>query len=460
MTVERAKWGCLGLVMWVVWSVGLAAELSEAAQAKPSQREVKQYQRHAIKALEAKDAQGAIRVLKKLETVMSEQRWEFLYVYGTLLVEYWTTAAERKKGHDMLVEVMNKIEEMGKEDDPYYQPYYLAALDRDYALKEQEEAAFGRAEAAGTAAAYAEYLAAYPQGPHAEAAEFGRAEAAGTAAAYAEYLAAYPRGTHAEEAEAKQKKRAAEEEARRAEAERARQAKLKELLETETFSKQMVHVQGGMFRMGCTAEQRDCDSDENPVHLVRVSDFEIGKYEVTQEMWEAIMGETSIRNCSQCPVQAVGWKQVQTFLKKLNAVTGARYRLPTEAEWEYAARGGQRSEGYQYAGSHRAGSVGWHDGNSGGETHPVGQKRPNELGLYDMSGNVWEWTQDCWNDDYRGAPADGRAWEREDCSSHVQRGGAYTDDVPDDLRTANRKRMSVGSVSIYEGFRLARTLTP
>ena len=153
--------------------------------------------------------------------------------------------------------------------------------------------------------------------------------------------------------------------------------------------------------MGCTAEQDDCGDEEKPVHRVQVSDFEIGKYEVTQEVWEAIMGENLSRDqdifedCSQCPVENVSWNEVQAFLRQLNEVTGSKYRLPTEAEWEYAARGGQRSRGYPYAGSGTLGLVAWHDEKfvdrhpqSRNETHPIGQKQPNELGLYDMSGNV------------------------------------------------------------------------
>ena len=213
--------------------------------------------------------------------------------------------------------------------------------------------------------------------------------------------------------------------------------------------------------MGCTAEQDDCLDQEKPVHRVQVSDFEIGKYEVTQEVWEAVMGKnpSHFEGCSQCPVEEVSWNDVQAFLKQLNVVTGAKYRLPTEAEWEYAARGGQRSEGYQYAGSHGPDAVAWYDENSGDETHPVGQKHPNELGLYDMSGNVWEWTQDCWNDDYRGAPSDGRAWQSGDCSVRVVRGGSWYI-YPRSLRSAYRYRHSAGVRLNYLGFRLARTLTP
>ena len=246
-------------------------------------------------------------------------------------------------------------------------------------------------------------------------------------------------------------------------AEPQRQAKLKEfrLRLPETLRKQMVHVQGSTFRMECTAEQDDCADNEKPVHQVQVSDFEIGKYEVTQEVWEAVMGEnpSDFEGCSPCPVEHVSWNDVHAFLTKLNAVTGARYRLPTEAEWEYAARGGQRSRGYQYAGSETPGPVAWYRKNSWHATHPVGQKQPNELGLYDMSGNVWEWVADCWHEDYVSAPSDRSAWQSGDCSVRVLRGGSW-DDGPWDLRFANRGRDTAGDRGSRVGVRLARTLTP
>ena len=240
----------------------------------------------------------------------------------------------------------------------------------------------------------------------------------------------------------------------REEAEKARQAE---------FELPMVHVQGGTFRMGCTEEQSRCDDDEKPDHLVRVDSFEIGQYEVTQDLWEAVMGENPsfFGHCSRCPVEHVSWDDVKIFLKKLNTLTEERYgfRLPTEAEWEYAARGGPQGKGYEYAGSDAPGLVAWYEEHSGSKTHPVGQKEPNELGLYDLSGNVWEWVQDCWNDSYDGAPGDGRAWETEECSMRVLRGGSWID-VPGYLRSADRIRFDSGYRSDDFGFRVARTLTP
>jgi len=157
---------------------------------------------------------------------------------------------------------------------------------------------------------------------------------------------------------------------------------------------EMVFVGGGLFTMGCTPEQgSDCESIEMPAHQVTLSDFYIGKYEVTQAQWKAVMG--SDNNPSEfkgddLPVEMVSRYDVQGFIARLNAMTEKNYRLPTEAEWEYAARGGNRSRGYKYSGSDNVDEVAWYVENSGFKTHPVGTKLPNELGIYDMSGNVGE----------------------------------------------------------------------
>ena len=247
----------------------------------------------------------------------------------------------------------------------------------------------------------------------------------------------------------------------RADAERRRQVRLNQLPDRL----RMVSIPGGRFRMGCTREQRECANDEKPVHEVQVSAFEMGQYEVTQELWaDVMMWDTSFffMICAQCPVERVSWADAQRFLDELNARTGGGYRLPMEAEWEYAARGGQQSRGYQYAGSDDPGAVGWYEGNSGEEIHPVGHKKPNELGLYDMSGNVAEWVEDCWHRSYTGAPADGRAWASEnsgDCSRRVRRGGSWSS-APWNLRAQYRGWNPSGDRSDYLGFRLARTLTP
>ena len=215
----------------------------------------------------------------------------------------------------------------------------------------------------------------------------------------------------------------------------------------------MVHVVGGTFQMGATSEQETTDSDENPVHSVTLSSYSIGQTEVTQALWKAVMGNNpSYFKGDNLPVEQVSWNDCQTFIRKLNALTGRTFRLPTEAEWEFAARGGTLSRGYLYAGSNDLESVAWYRENADKKTHPVATKSANELGLYDMSGNVSEWCQD-WKGSYSSSsqtspigPFSG--------SRRVSRGGCWSL-FARSCRVANRHDCVPFSRNFSLGLRLA-----
>lgn len=166
----------------------------------------------------------------------------------------------------------------------------------------------------------------------------------------------------------------------------------------DPFAKDMVFVKGGSFTMGSNIDQ----DNEKPAHLVRISDFYMCKIEVTQQHWETIMGRNPsyYSGCGKCPVENINLDDIDEFIFKLNQQSGKKYRLPTEAEWEYAALGGIYSKGYLYAGSNNISAVCWYRDNSNGRTHEVATKDPNELGIYDMCGNISEYCQDWYSEDY------------------------------------------------------------
>ena len=190
---------------------------------------------------------------------------------------------------------------------------------------------------------------------------------------------------------------------------------------------EMVKVEAGTFMMGATSEMKDPDDDEKPVHqVILTNDYYMGKYEVTQALWEAVMGSNpSIFEGDNLPVETVSWNDCQEFISKLNSMTGRKFRLPTEAEWEYAARGGKKSRSYQYSGSSNISDVAWYDGNSGSKIHPVGTKQANELGIYDMSGNVYEWCLD-WYGSYSSS-SQTNPTGADSGSKRVYRGGSWYD---------------------------------
>jgi len=198
---------------------------------------------------------------------------------------------------------------------------------------------------------------------------------------------------------------------------------------------EMVSLPAGEFLMGSPDSDPDAWDSEKPPHQVKVNSFAIGKYPVTQAQYQAVMGTNPshfknnswFKNNLQNPVERVSWNDAQAFCQKLSQITGKTYRLPTEAEWEYACRAGTTTRYYFGDDANQLGDYAWYKGNSQNTTHPVGQKRPNAWGLYDMSGNVWEWCEDNWHSSYIGAPTDGSAWSINDNDNdyRIRRGGSW-----------------------------------
>lgn len=234
----------------------------------------------------------------------------------------------------------------------------------------------------------------------------------------------------------------------------AREAKRRIL---ESIYGNMIPIQGGIFYMG--DERGDLSENCLPVHQVTLADFRLSKYPVTQIQWRAIMGSDppnlTFKGCDDCPVEGVSWDDTQAFIQNLNEISGGGYRLPTEAEWEYAARGGNQSKGYLFSGSDKVYEVAWYVPNSKDKIHPVGSKKANELGLHDMSGSVWEWCQDEWYESYIGSPKDGspRIVGGEN-TRRVIRGGAWSS-TANFCRLASRKSEKPKYHGNFIGFRLA-----
>ena len=257
-----------------------------------------------------------------------------------------------------------------------------------------------------------------------------------------------------------------------------------EKADTDIFSNlekdELVYVEGGTFTMGATSEQGTSDpySDEYPTHQVTLSDFYIGKYEVTQQLWEYVMkysgtaadGSSMSAYASDVwlgtnpsssygvgdfyPAYYVSYNDiVNIFIPRLNKITGKTFRLPTEAEWEYAARGGNKSKGYKYSGSNTIGDVAWYSSNSSSKIHQVGTKSPNELGIYDMSGNVWEWCSDWYSSSYSSSSQTNPTGPTSG-SNRVLRGGSWNSNARG-CRVSYRGGSDPDTRGSGGGFRLA-----
>jgi formylglycine-generating enzyme required for sulfatase activity len=228
-------------------------------------------------------------------------------------------------------------------------------------------------------------------------------------------------------------------------------------------SLELIQLPAGQFMMGASDNDNEAHDHEKPQHLVTVKAFAIGKYPITQAQYKAVMGNNPSRfqglfkGNSRHPVESVSWDNAKDFCEKLSRKTGKKYRLPSEAEWEYASRAGMTTRHYFGNYANQLGDYAWFWDNSGRETHPVGEKKPNPWGLYDMHGNVWEWCEDTWHDNYRGAPNNGRAWINRGGGYRVLRGGCWID-YSRYCRLSSRGRLGSDIKYYRYGFRVAFSL--
>jgi len=290
-----------------------------------------------------------------------------------------------------------------------------------------------------------------------------QAKSSNTKLSYERYIRDYSNGRYVSEATSKKREieQKEKDEAARRKAEQESQRQTPAQKAAAEIAANMVRIPGGTFTMGCTSEQGgDCYDDEKTIHMVTLGNFSMSKYEVTQEQWRAVMGsdppELYNKGCDRCPVENVSWDDIQSFISKLNGLTGMNCRLPTEAEWEYGARGGQD---FKYAGSNNIDEVAWYGGNyksqkhgSYGTTKPVGLKKANGYGLYDMTGNVREWCSD-WYGSYSASSQTNQLGATTG-SYRVNRGGSCFN-LAQDCRVSYRRSGSPGYRLNNIGFRLA-----
>lgn len=229
-----------------------------------------------------------------------------------------------------------------------------------------------------------------------------------------------------------------------------------------SLEENMILVEGGTFMMGQDNPDiacKGCTQDEQPIHRVTLNSYYIGKYEVTQKEWNDIMNDNPNyeEDCSNCPVEGISWIDIQEFIKKLNSKTGKIFRLPTEAEWEFAAKGGIKSQKFAYSGSNVVADVSWSSLKKDKKIHSVGQKKPNELGIYDMSGNVWEWCNDLYDGNYYTISPTVNPTGPTIGKDRVLRGGAFYSQS-NDIRVTARYRFFPTFKTNANGFRLAMSV--